>query len=103
MERLRSATSPSAVLDPSKGVDVPDQFSATCDGAVNCTGDFSQIAFIPSNRLEAIFVDLVVCGGGNSESPTQPANAAPGATAFSPQTLLAKILGCMGESVAQFL
>ena len=65
--------------------------------------DYEQIALLPSNRLEAIFTELVIGNnnGGTIQngSPNQPQTTSfSGAVgvSFSPQTLLAKILGCMG-------
>nr|CDS15355.1 tetratricopeptide repeat protein 7B [Echinococcus granulosus] len=72
----------------------------TSDGTMNC----EHIALLPSNRLETILTELASGGSGSGAaqngSPVQPQTTsffgAVGAD-FSPQALLAKILGCMAE------
>ncbi|KAM7539799.1 hypothetical protein Aperf_G00000020838 [Anoplocephala perfoliata] len=80
-------------------------FTLMGDGAVDC----EHIALLPSNRLEAIFTDLVAASGnaaannGNQNGvsvtvhPQTTSFSGAVGVAFSPLALLAKILGCMAE------
>lgn len=78
---------------------------ADCNVTSDGTMEYEHIALLPSNRLETILTELASGGGGSGAAqngpPVRPQTAsfsgAVGAT-FSPQTLLAKILGCMGRS-----
>ncbi|VDM33495.1 unnamed protein product [Hydatigera taeniaeformis] len=100
LERLRDAQlvpNENPALDPC----IPE---LDCNAMSDGTMDYEHIALLPSNRLEAIFTELASSGGGSgaaqNDSPVQPQtisfSGAVGAI-FSPQNLLAKILGCMAE------
>ncbi|VDL60525.1 unnamed protein product [Hymenolepis diminuta] len=76
-------------------------FTLAGDGAADC----EHIALLPTNRLEAIFTDLVSAGSASTTTNGGSASVQPQTTsfsgavgvAFSPLALLAKILGCMAE------
>nr|CDS30256.1 tetratricopeptide repeat protein 7B [Hymenolepis microstoma] len=101
LERLRSSTvlpSESSTIDFCVS---ETDFTLMGDGSADC----EHIALLPTNRLEAIFTDLVSAGSSSTATNGGPASIKPQTTsfsgavgvAFSPLSLLAKILGCMAE------